>query len=69
MATVGGKNNFGLWNNGDFRDGNVGQFSLGTYSVDESFDGKGCVVVTGGGGTYLGSQYVEVDPTQTYNVV
>jgi len=69
MATVGGKNNFGLWNNGDFRDGNVGQFALGTYNVNESFDGKGCVVVTGGGGTYLGSQYVEVDTTQTYQVI
>ena len=70
MATIGGNNNFGLWDNGDFRNRNVGQFNFGTYSVDESFDGKGCVVATGGGGgTYIASQYVEVDPTQTYQVI
>jgi hypothetical protein len=69
MATIGGNNNFGLWDNGDFRDGNVGQFNFGTYSVDESFDGKGCVVATGGGGGTFQGNYYEVDTSQTYQVI
>jgi len=65
-----GKDNFGLFTNGDFRDGNVGQFNFGSYSVDESYDGKGCVVVTGGGGsTYAASQFIEIDTSQTYQMI
>ena len=70
MATIGGKDNFGLFTNGDFRDGTVGQFNFGTFSVAESFDGLGCVTVTGGGGsTYLGSQFLEVDTSKTYQMI
>jgi len=70
MATIGGSDNFGLFLNGDFRDGNLGQFNFGTFNKEESFNGKGCVVVTGGGGSsFLGSQFVEVDTTQKYQLI
>lgn len=69
MATIGGRDNFGLWDNGDFRDGNLGQFNFGTFSVDESFDGKGCVVVTGGGGGSYINNRIEVDTSKTYQMI
>jgi len=70
MATIGGRDNFGLFTNGDFRDGTVGQFNFGTFSKAQSFDGLGCVTVTGGGGsTYLGSQFLEVDTSKTYQMI
>jgi hypothetical protein len=31
MSMVFGNDNFGLWTNGDFRKGNVDNFSMGTY--------------------------------------
>ena len=70
MATIGGRDNFGLFTNGDFRDGTVGQFNMGTFSVAESFDGLGCVTVTGGGGSgFQGTQYLEVDTSKTYQMI
>ena len=70
MATIGGRDNFGLFTNGDFRDGTVGQFNFGTFSKAQSFDGLGCVTVTGGNGsTYLGSQFLEVDTSKTYQMI
>lgn len=70
MGTIGGRNNFGLFTNGDLRDGTVGQFNFGTYSTAESRDGRGCITVVGGGGSgFQGSEFVEVDTSKTYQMI
>ena len=68
-----GPTQFGLWVNGDFSNGNTDNFSMGTYQstggpiingVDQPY-----VQITGGGGSgFQGSQYLEVDTTDQYNL-
>ena len=70
MATIGGHNDFGLFGNGDLRDGTNRNFTLGTYQSSGGPDDSPYIRVTGGGGsTYLSTDYIEVDTTKNYQMV
>jgi hypothetical protein len=69
MATIGGLNNFGLFINGDFEDG-VTNFSFGTYNTSSQYSGKGCLLAVGGGGVEAFSNtFLEVDTSQSYQMI
>lgn len=70
MATIYNRNNFGLFTNGDFREGNNSNFTMGTFNNTDQFSGIGCLEFTGGGGgTSFSNEFIEVDTTQTYQMI
>lgn len=70
MATIGGPNNFGLFTNGDFRLGSNQNFTFGTINTSSQYDGIGCLELVGGsGGTAFSSDFVEVDTSQSYQMI
>ena len=70
MSTVGGRNNFGLFRNGDFREGTNSNFTWGLFNNTDQFSGKGCIEFTGGsGGGAESNEFIEVDTTQTYQMI
>lgn len=70
MATIGGRNNFGLFTNGDFREESNLNFTWGTFNNINQFSGKGCIEFTGGsGGGAFSTEFIEVDTTQTYQMI
>lgn len=62
-------NKFGLFNNGDFRLGNNTNFTWGTFNNTDQFAGNGCIEFTGGGGTAMSNEFVEVDTSKTYQLL
>jgi hypothetical protein len=70
MSTLGGPNNFGLWPNADFRNGNANEWSLGTYNATGGPNGDDPYIeLTGGGGSGWTGGRVEVDFNATYRMV
>ena len=70
MSTKGGPDNFGLWPNGDFRNGNANEWSLGTYVATGGPRGNDPYIqLTGGGGSGWTGTRIEVDPSETYKLV
>lgn len=70
MSVFGGPDNFGLFYNGDFRNGNNDNFTFGTFNNTEQLSGEGCIVITGGGGgSSQSSQFIEVDTSKTYQMI
>lgn len=70
MSTLGGPDNFGLWPNGDFRNGNANEWSLGTYVPTGGPKGNDPYIqLTGGGGSGWTGSRIEVDPSETYKLV
>ncbi len=70
MATVYGKNTFGLFENGDFRSGTNTNFTFGTYSTESIGIGKGSLQMVGlGGNNYNSTNYLEVDTNKTYQMI
>jgi hypothetical protein len=70
MATIGGPNNFGLFTNGDFRLGTNQNFTFGTINTSSQYDGIGCLQLVGGsGGASFSSDFVEVDTSQSYQMI
>jgi hypothetical protein len=70
MATIYNRNNFGLFTNGDFREGSNSNFTMGTFNNTDQFSGIGCLEFTGGGGGGgFSNQFIEVDTTQTYQMI
>ena len=68
-----GPTNFGLWTNGDFSNGNTDNFSMGTYRpnggpIIDGVDQPYVEIIGGGGSGFQGSQYLEVDTTDQYNL-
>ena len=70
MATIYSVNNFGRFKNGDFRLRNSTNFSWGTFNNTDQFSGEGCLeVVGGGGGTALSDEFIEVNTSNTYQMI
>jgi hypothetical protein len=70
MATIGGRNNFGLFKNGDFRNATVADFTFGVLNTTDQYKGSACIQMTGGNGSNGFSQeYIEIDPTQKYQQI
>jgi hypothetical protein len=70
MATIGGLNNFGLFRNGDLREGNNVNFTFGTYVNNGGLnDGPYLQRVGGGGGAAFSNEFVEVDVNNTYQLI
>lgn len=69
MSTIGGRNNFGLFTNGDFRNGNT-NFSFGTFDSINQYTGNGCIsIIGGGGGDGFSDEYVPIDSSKTYQMI
>lgn len=65
---IAGINNYGLFLNGDFSNGNF-NFSWGTVNTTNQFSGAACLQYTGGGqGTGMSDYFLPVDTTQTYTM-
>jgi hypothetical protein len=77
MAVFGGPNNFGLFTNGDFRKGDTSNFLLtasnttpSTYRSSGGPDGGPYIELTGGSGkAAFSSEFLEVDTSDTYQMV
>ena len=70
MATIGGPNNFGLFRNGDFSSGSNANFSFGTFNSTNQLRGAGCIQAVGGGGAVaLSDEFVEVNPSESYQMI
>ena len=70
MATIGGHNDFGLFGNGDLREGTTRNFSMGTYQSSGGPNDYPYVRITGGGGGgYQSSDYIEVDTSKSYQMM
>ena len=78
MAVFGGPNNFGLFTNGDFRKGDNSNFTLlntsptnqSTYRSSGGPDGGPYIELTGGSGkAAFSSEFLEVDTSDTYQMV
>lgn len=69
MGVVYNSNNYGLFKNGDFRDGNF-NFSWGEANTVNKLSGSACLQIVGGGGaTALSDQFLEVDTTKSYQMI
>ena len=71
---VFGNDNFGLWTNGDFRKGNVDNFSMGTYKpnggpIINGVDQPYVEMVGGGGSGFISSEYLEVNTLENYKFI
>ena len=70
MATFGGPNNFGLFNNGDFRQGNNTNFTFGTFNNTDQYSGDGCIEIVGGAGSSaFSTEFLEVDTSKNYQMI
>lgn len=70
MATFGGPNNFGLFNNGDFRQGNNTNFTFGTFNNTVQYSGDGCIEIIGGAGSSaFSTEFLEVDTSKNYQMI
>ena len=74
MSMVFGNDNFGLWTNGDFRKGNVDNFSMGTYKpnggpIINGVDQPYVEMVGGGGSGFISSEYLEVNTLENYKLI
>lgn len=70
MANIYGRNNFGLFTNGDFRNGDVTNFTWGTYNNTDQYQGIGCLEYTGGGGSSaFSNEFALVDTNKTYQMI
>jgi hypothetical protein len=64
MGSVYGRKDFGLYDNGNFKNGTNANFGY-TYNADNPDGRGGSIEITGNGG-WQGSQYIPVDTTKTY---
>lgn len=70
MATIGGHNGFGLFGNGDLREGTNRNFSIGTYQSSGGHNDAPYIRVTGGGGSgYQSADFIEVDTSKSYQMI
>ena len=68
MGIISGPNNFGLFNNGDFRQGTNTNFSFGEYVSKGGPDGGPYIQIVGGGGGGWTGDRIEVDPSKYYKM-
>lgn len=69
MGVVGGQRKFGFFD-GKLSTGDNSQFTWGTYQSTGGPDGGPYLQVTGGGGaTAYSSDYIEIDPSNSYQMV
>lgn len=70
MASIGGPNNFGLFRNGDLREGTNVNFTFGTYISSGGLNDEPYLQrVGGGGGNAFSNEFVEVDVNASYQLV
>ena len=70
MSAYVNRNNFGLFTNGDFRQGTNYNFTFGTYASGNQHSGSGCIQIVGGGyGTALSNEYTKVDTSKYYQLM
>jgi hypothetical protein len=70
MATIGGPSNFGLFRNGDFSSGSNANFTFGTFNSTNQFRGVGCIQAVGGsGGSVFSDEFVEVNTSESYQLI
>lgn len=70
MATFGGPTNFGLFTNGDFRTSTNQNFTFGTANSSSQYTGNACLQLIGGSGnTGFSSNFVEVNTSQSYQMI
>jgi hypothetical protein len=70
MASIGGPNNFGLFTNGDFRQGTNNNFTFGTYQpTGGPNNGRYIRIIGGGGADGFSSLAIPVDTSQNYQLI
>ena len=74
MSMVFGNDGLGLWRNGDFKNGNVDNFNMGSYRANggpiiNGVDQPYVHIVGGGGSGFQSSDYLEVDTSENYKLV
>jgi hypothetical protein len=70
MATVYGRAEFGYFSNGNFETGTNQNFTFGNINSSSAYSKNFCLERTGGGGgTYISPQRIEVDVSQSYQMI
>lgn len=70
MATIGGPNNFGLFRNGDLREGSNVNFTFGTYIINGGVNNGPYIQRIGGSGAGLFSnEFIEVNTNNGYQLI
>ena len=69
MATIGGPDTFGLWQDADLRSGTNDMWSLGEYKPSGGPQNDPYIEVTGGGGSGYQTNEIEVDTSESYQQV
>jgi hypothetical protein len=70
MGTTYGRKEFGYFQNGNFIQNSNAGYTWGTINSSSAYEGQYCIQGVGGGGaTGLGTEYIPVDTTQTYQMI